>query len=146
MKKIFVIDWLLVGAFVLSALSGVGLHVSDEVLAHETWHNWAVLHVLSSLLFLIGAVLHVETHWGWYKSLFKNGLGRKSRVTVAVSVVFLLLSLTGVALLGVDGGGSALGLWHYRIGLVGIVLFAGHVVKRIPLLRKSLARKKLRPA
>lgn len=130
MKKIFVIDWILFFAFILSAFSGIELHIADHGSEHEIWHNWAVSHVLTSF-FSIFAILHIVTHWSWYKGIIRNGIGRKSRVTVILSAVFVLVSITGIALLGIDGANSLMGQWHYRIGIVTIILSVGHVLKRI---------------
>lgn len=79
MKKIFVIDWILVFVFVLSAFSGIGLHIAGHGNSHEVWHNWAVFHVLTSFLFFVAAIFHITTHWGWYKGTIKNGLGKKRK-------------------------------------------------------------------
>lgn len=138
MKKIFVIDWSLVFVFVLSAFSGIGLHIAGHGINHELWHNWAVFHVLTSFLFFVISIFHITTHWGWYQGIIKNGLGKKSKITVVLSVVFFLVSVTGIILLGVDGANSYIGLLHYKIGIVTIVLCIGHLLKRISLLRKSL--------
>lgn len=138
MKKIFVIDWSLVFVFVLSAFSGIRLHIAGHGINHELWHNWAVFHVLTSFLFFVISIFHITTHWGWYKGIIKNGLGKKSKITVVLSVVFFLVSVTGIILLGVDGANSYIGLLHYKIGIVTIVLCIGHLLKRISLLRKSL--------
>lgn len=138
MKKIFVIDWSLVFVFVLSAFSGIGLHIAGHGINHELWHNWAVFHVLTSFLFFVISIFHITTHWGWYKGIIKNGLGKKSKITVVLSVVFFLVSVTGIILLGVDGANPYIGLLHYKIGIVTIVLCIGHLLKRISLLRKSL--------
>lgn len=75
---------------------------------------------------------------GWYRSLFRNGTGRKGRVTVIVSVLFVIVALTGCGLLGVNGSGSGLGLWHYRIGLASSAVFCGHIVRRLPVLWKAV--------
>ena len=138
MKKIFVIDWILFFVFVLSAFSGIGLHIAGHGNNHELWHNWAVFHVLGSFLFLITVIFHITTHRGWYKGAVRNGLGKKSKITAVLSVVFFLVSVTGIILLGVDGANSYIGLLHYKIGIVTIVLCIGHLLKRISLLRKSL--------
>ena len=53
MKKIFVIDWILFFAFILSAFSGIELHIAGHGSEHEIWHNWAVSHVLTSFFFYI---------------------------------------------------------------------------------------------
>lgn len=138
MKRIFVIDWILIVVFIVSAISGFGLHVAGHGSSHEIWHNWAVFHVFGSMLFLIAVIFHVATHWGWYKGIIKKGIGSKSKVTAVLSVIFLLLSVTGLALLGINGANSLLGLWHYKIGVITIVIALGHVIKRLPVFRKSL--------
>lgn len=138
MKRIFVIDWILIVVFIVSAISGFGLHVAGHGSSHEIWHNWAVFHVLGSILFLIVVIFHVATHLEWYKGIIKKGIGSKSKVTAILSVIFLLLSVTGLALLGINGANSLLGLWHYKIGVITIVIALGHVIKRLPVFRKSL--------
>ena len=127
MKKIFIIDWVLIPAFILSAAAGIGLHNAGHGNNHEVWHDWAVAHILFSLLFTTLVMAHIKTHWAWYTSLFRNGLGRKSHVTVIVSILFMLVALTGCVLLGVEGANSGIGLWHYRIGLLSVALFGGHI-------------------
>ena len=104
------------------------MHIAGHGNNHEVWHNWAVAHILSSLLFTTLVMAHIKTHWAWYKSLFRNGLGRKSHVTVIVSILFMLVALTGCVLLGVEGANSGIGLWHYRIGLLSVALFGGHIL------------------
>lgn len=142
MKKIFIIDWWLVALFLITAISGFGMHISGYHCSHEVWHNWAVVHTLSSIAFLIAGIMHIQIHWGWYKGWFKNGLGNKSRVTVLLSIIYILISVTGIVLLvAVDGANSGMGLWHYRIGIIMIIVGLGHTIKRIPILKKSLANK-----
>lgn len=138
MKSVFVIDWILIPLFLLTAYTGIKLHISGHGNNHELWHNWAIFHVSSSFLFLITIIFHITTHWGWYKGAIKNGLDKKSKITVVLSVVFFLVSITGIILLGVDGANSHIGLLHYKIGIVAIVLCIGHLLKRITVLRKSL--------
>lgn len=75
-------------------------------------------------------------HLGWYKGIIKNGLGKKSKITVMLSVVFLLVSIMGIILLGVNGANSDIGLLHYKIGIATIITCICHILKRIHLLRK----------
>lgn len=138
MKRVFVIDRILIPLFLLTAYTGIKLHIVGHGNNHELWHNWAIFHVLSSLLFLITIIFHITTHWGWYKGAIKNGFGKKSKITVVLSVVFLLVSVTGIILLGVNEENSAIGLLHYKIGIALIILSIGHILKRIHFLRKSL--------
>ena len=92
------------------------------------------------LTFAVLMVMHIRTHWSWYKGWITKGIGNKSRVTALLSVIFFLIILTGVMLLAlIDGANSPTGLWHYRIGLFLVVLSVGHIVKRWRVLRKSIA-------
>lgn len=138
MKRIFVFDWILIVVFIVSAISGFGLHVAGHGGSHEIWHNWAVFHVLGSILFLIAVIFHVAMHLEWYKGIIKKGIGSKSKVTAILSVIFLLLPVTGFVLLGINGASSPLGLWHYKIGVITTVITLGHVIKRLSVFRKSL--------
>lgn len=140
MKKIFVIDWALVILFILTAVSGFGLHIAGHGADHSVWHNWAVFHVVASVMLLVAAAFHIITHKGWYRSVINSGMGGKSRVTAVLSVIFFIVSLTGLVLLGVSGANTEMGLWHYVTGIVFTVLSAGHIIKRIPMLRKSFGR------
>ncbi|MBP3483384.1 MAG: DUF4405 domain-containing protein [Alistipes sp.] len=118
-------------AFVASAVSGIGLHIAGHGTGHEVWHNWAVAHVLSSLLWLIFVVFHIKRYGRWYKAIASKGIGKKSRMTLALSVVFLIVVVTGIVLIAcVDGANSVIGLWHYRIGLLLIVFSLIHIAKR----------------
>lgn len=141
MKRIFVIDWILIVVSIVSAISGFALHIAGHGNSHEVWHNWAVFHVFGSLLFLVAIIFHVAVHSGWYKGIIKNGIGRRSKVTVVLSFVFLMLSVTGIMLFSVSGANSPLGLWHYKIGITTTVIAVGHILKRLPALCKSLNKK-----
>lgn len=95
------------------------------------WHNWAVAHVLSSLLWLVSGLFHIKRHWHWYRSITSKGIGRKSRITLALSAAFLVVTVTGIILIAyVDGANSAIGLWHYKFGLLLIVFSLVHCIKR----------------
>lgn len=61
MKRIFVIDWMLLLVFILTACTGFGLHMVGYGGNHELWHNWAVFHIASSLLFL-GHIIKTDTY------------------------------------------------------------------------------------
>ena len=118
------------------------MHISGTRCTHEVWHNWAVAHTLSSIGFLISGIMHIQSHWAWYKGWFSKGLGNKSRVTALLSIIFVAISITGILLIAViDGANSGLGLWHYRLGIAMTIIGLGHFIKRFPILKKSLIRK-----
>ncbi len=141
MKLIFVIDWSLIPLFIFSAYTGIELHIAGHGDNHEVWHNWAVLHVIASLFFLIAVIFHIATHSRWYTGIMKRGIGNKSKITLVLSAAALCVIITGIILLGVDGENSAIGIFHYQIGILTIVLSVIHVLKRLPALRKSLNKR-----
>lgn len=79
MKKVFVIDWVLVPLFAVSGFTGFGLHIAGHGDSHVLWHNWAVAHIVSSLLFTVFVLWHVRMHWNWYNGLLRTGPGRRRK-------------------------------------------------------------------
>ena len=76
-------------------------------------------------------ILHVWHHWAWYKSLLSKGLGKKSRVTLLLTIAFLFLVVTGVVLIvAIDGPNSTTGHLHYIFGQLLTILSLLHVAKR----------------
>lgn len=131
-KTSFSIERLLPLAFVASAVTGIGLHIAGHGESFEVWLCWTWAHILSSLIWLISAVLHIKRHWHWYKSIRQKGIGRKSRITLALSATFLIVTFTGIVLIAcVEGANSVVGAWHYRPGLLLIVLSLIHGFRRM---------------
>ncbi len=46
MKKIFVVDWLLIPFSILSAFSGFKLHIAGHGNIHEIWHIVSVISIM----------------------------------------------------------------------------------------------------
>lgn len=114
-----------------SAISGIGLHLAGHGLSHETWHNWGVAHVLISLLWLLSIGFHIKRHKHWYKTIHIKRFNRRSWITLALSAVSLIIVASGILLLtSVDGPNSAIGLWHYRLGLLLLPLSVIHPIKK----------------
>lgn len=140
MKKIFVIDWCMLFAFIATVITGFGMHAVGHGTDHWIWEVWSAIHILSAISFVAAGVMHIKTHWGWYKGWMKNGLGKKSHVTVILSVIYVVVLLSGVVLLAVEGANTHVGLFHYKIGIVLTAIGLGHFIKRFPTLRKSLKK------
>ena len=125
--------------FVAAAVTGIGLHIAGHRAGHEVWHNWAVVHVLSSLGWLISGAIHIKRHRAWYRAVASKGIGHKSRTTILLSVLFLFVTVTGLILIiGIDGANSALGRWHYISGFILILLSLIHIISRKRTLQKNL--------
>ena len=118
-RTVIFTDIALVPTFVLTFYSGIKLHVAGHGTSHEVWHNFALFHIITSLLFLAACIMHIRSHAAWYKGLFQKGLGKKSR----------------------EGANSRIGMWHYRIGLTSSALMLIHISKRFIPLCSSLRKK-----
>ena len=138
-KTLFLTDLLLLIVFVPSSSTGFTLHWAGHQNNHELWHNWAVAHIISTLLLTILVAIHIYAHWGWYKSLFKNGIKNQSRVTILLSALMLIVAITGIVVLfRHQGANTELGLWHYILGIVTTAVVLGHYIKRHRILIKGL--------
>ena len=124
-------DLLLIPAFIVTAITGVGFYFAGFDTPHEVWEQWATAHIVSGVLMAVLAILHVYHHWAWYKTLFSHGIGKKSRVTLGITLAFLLIFITGVVLVAViDGPNSWVGTCHFWIGLALIILSLWHIIVR----------------
>ena len=138
-KTLFLTDLLLLITFVPSSVTGFILHWAGHQNSHDLWHNWAVAHIILTLILTILVAIHIYGHWGWYKSLFKGGIKNKSRVTVVLSALMMAVVITGVIVLfRHKGPNSGLGLWHYVIGIIMTIVAIGHFIKRHRILIKGL--------
>ena len=121
---------LLLFVTVAIAATGFGLHAAGHGPSFSAWHRWAVAHVAFSLLWLALAVHHVWKHRRWYRAVLSRGVGNKSKMTLLLTALSLALWATGVLLLVcIDGSQSAVGLWHYGLGVAMVVLSVHHVVR-----------------
>ena len=140
-KRLFLTDLLLLIAFVPSSATGFILHWAGHQDSHELWHNWAVAHVITTLLLTILVAIHIYGHWGWYKSLLKNGTKNKSRVTIILSALMLIVIITGIIVLFKhQGTNSNLGIRHYILGIILSIVAIGHFIKRRKVLFKGLKK------
>ena len=130
MKNKFVVDWALLPSFILSAFSGIKLHMLGHGMGHGACRFWGTFHIGASLVLLLLVIIHVKMHWNWYKHLFQKGLGNKSRTIAILSLIFLLLASTGIILLEGECRRSAIGIWHFYLGIAMIILAVMHIFKR----------------
>jgi len=132
MKISFYLERWLPLSFVISAVTGIGLHLVGHGTSYGVWHNWATAHVISSAFLLVPVAFHIKRHRHWYKTIVSRGIGRKSRITLALSVVLLIVVITGIVLIACGETDSIVGLWHYWLGLVLIVCSIIHIAMRKP--------------
>lgn len=142
-KAVFIVDLILLPVFAFVIYSGLKLHAAGHADDRGIWELWAHWHIVAAVLSLAFAGLHIKAHWGWYKSWMKKGLAKKSKATAILSALFLIEVITGTVLvIFIEGGNSAVGMWHYGLGLAMILFLSIHIAGRFRLLMKGLGRKK----
>ena len=77
-RTVIFTDIALVPTFVLTFYSGIKLHVAGHGTSHEVWHNFALFHIITSLLFLAAcSCTYVRTPHGT-KGCSRKALGKKA--------------------------------------------------------------------
>lgn len=138
-KKQMMSDILLIFIFTASSVSGINLHLTakngmDRLvwgLGHDTWQT---LHVVSAILTLILISIHIYQHKNWYKSLIKSSKTKRKRSkgTIALTVIFALVVLTGLIDWIGNVPNSPLGLIHNKLGQIMILFVIVHIYNRLP--------------
>lgn len=118
---------------IATAVSGIVLHISGQGTNREVWHTWDAAHGISGFLWLVSVSVHLNRHGHWYRAIAFQGVGRKSRITLVLSAVSLIVVVTGiVSMVRGLGPNSAMGLWHYWFGLLWILFSLIHIAQRKP--------------
>lgn len=122
---------LLPWSFMATATSGFALHIAGHAHNFNGLHSWAMVHILTSLLWLITVIYHIIRHIRWYKVIASKGIGKKSLTTITLTALFLTTASIGIWMIAcVDGENSPEGLWHYRSGIVLTILTTIHGITR----------------
>ena len=138
MKKIFKIDCGLYPLGVFTILSGIGLHTAGHGDNHQIWEIWAVVHSIIADAFSVLLVYHVHTHRTSFKALRRNTIFTKQPMTTLLSIACLVTILSGIALIGLWGANTHIGLLHYKIGIGFTLLMLTHGAKRIRVIKKAV--------
>ncbi len=70
------------------------LDIHNTVLRISYW-GWSYIHKVSIIFFTIFIILHIIVHWKWYKIIVKKNRLAKNNQVVILSVVFILVAITG---------------------------------------------------
>ena len=138
MKKIFKIDCGLYPLGLFTILSGIGLHTAGHGDNHQIWEIWAVVHSIIAVSFSVLLAYHVHTHRTWFKALRRNTIFKKQPMTTMLSVACLVTMLSGIALIGIWGVNTHIGLLHYKIGIGFTFLMLIHGTKRIRVIKTTV--------
>ncbi|RJR42556.1 MAG: DUF4405 domain-containing protein [Desulfobacteraceae bacterium] len=57
--------------------------------------GWSDIHKVSIVIISLLAVVHIVLHWRWYKTVVRKRLLGKNRVVLTLTILFVVVALTG---------------------------------------------------
>lgn len=82
-----------------------------------TYTQWSTMHKWSIVAFTLLVVYHIYAHWKWYKGVIRKHLISKHFQVITLSVIFLLVAITGLLSWVIDLRGE---LGSLRLTLIEI--------------------------
>jgi len=60
------------------------------------YNGWSYIHKISILILSLIMIFHISQHWKWYKIVMKKRLIAKNAQVLTLSIVFILVAITGL--------------------------------------------------
>ena len=109
---------------------------TGKIILGLNYHDWSVTHKSAIVLVTLLMIYHIYTHWNWVKAIINKLLFRKNIQMITLSVLFLMVAVTGLVpwLVDLSGGTNILRLIfieiHDKLALILIVYLVLHIYKR----------------
>lgn len=123
------------------------INVNRTVLGFN-YPAWSDIHKYVIVFILLLMIYHTYIHWKWYKGIFTKHLIGKNKQVIILSVLFLLVAVTGFVpwFIDLSGGDSIFRMLfieiHDKLSLVLIVFLIMHFVGRIEWFSHTYAKLK----
>jgi NAD-dependent dihydropyrimidine dehydrogenase PreA subunit len=110
---------------------------ANKTVFNFNYSAWSAIHKFVIVFFSLLMIYHTYVHWKWYKGVIAKHLIGKNRQLIILSVIFLLVAVTGLIPWFIDllGGKGLIRMFfieiHDKIALILIVFLVLHIVKRI---------------
>ena len=101
------------------------------------YSGWSTTHKWIIFLFSLLMVYHIYDHWKWYKVVITKHLAGKNKQVITLSVLFLLVAITGLVpwMIDLSGSSNMLRIFlieiHDKLALILFVYLALHVIRRM---------------
>lgn len=121
---------------------------TSKIVCGLNYADWSVTHKLVVVVFSLLMIYHIYVHWKWYKGVITKHLIGKNRQVIILSLLFLLVAVTGFIpwLIDLSGGTSIFRMLfieiHDKITLILIVFFILHFIKRADWFSKAYTKLK----
>jgi hypothetical protein len=110
---------------------------SSDLVLGVNYPGWSYIHKASVVITTLLMVFHFIFHWKWYKTVFSKHLIRKNRQQIILTVLFLIVAVTGYVpwIISLTGGNAfarkVVIEIHDKLALVVVVYLSIHVIQRI---------------
>jgi ferredoxin len=101
------------------------------------YDNWTNIHKTSIIIISILMIYHFFMHWKWYKTIIINKLVSKNKLQMILSIVFILVAITGYIpwIINLSGGSDISSKFlieiHDKIAILLFVLLTIHTTNRL---------------
>ncbi len=118
-------------------MEGHGEIDTEKIVIGFIYSAWSAIHKTSAIIVLSLMAFHILQHWSWFKSILKKRLFRKNRQVLILTIVFIIVTITGLIPWGIklSSGNEAIRKAyieiHDKIALVLFVYLILHISKRI---------------
>lgn len=109
---------------------------TDKMVCGFNYHVWSDVHKIVIVFFSVLMIYHTTIHWKWYKGIIRKNLVGKNKQVIMLSILFLLVAVTGLVPWYIDLAGNT-GTFrmvfieiHDKLTLILIVLLFLHVTRR----------------
>jgi 2-oxoglutarate ferredoxin oxidoreductase subunit delta len=108
----------------------------DKIVCGLNYADWSATHKIAIVIVSLVMAYHIYTHWKWYKAIITKRLIRKNIQVITLTVLFLLVAITGLIPWITDllGSTSIVRLAfieiHDKIALILVVYLVLHVIGR----------------
>jgi polyferredoxin len=124
----------------------IRFHMSHDSVLEIGYYIWSNIHKISIIGISILMTYHFLKHWKWYKMIINKKLVAKNSLQLILSIVFLLVAITGFIpwIIDLSNGSEYLRTsfieMHDKIALLLFVLLMIHFTKKLKWYRTTLDR------
>ena len=114
-----------------------GAITTDDHVFGIGYYGWSSIHKFSIVMLSLFIVFHIYLHWKWYSTVIKKRLVAKNMQVLTLSVLFVLVAVTGFTpwivnmLEGDKMVRKAFIEIHDKLTIILTLYFILHVIKRL---------------
>jgi len=110
--------------------------------------TWTIIHKYVIVIFSLIMIYHIIAHWKWYKGVITKHLISKNKQVITLSVLFVLVALTGFIpwFIDLSGSKSIIRLVfieiHDKLAIVLTIYLIFHIIKRVKWFSNTFSKMK----